>query len=226
MAKARFAPKPLKWVLLVALLGVGLWYAFDAVVYAMVRERPSHDSWFRTLSAFIHLAVATPLLVLAPLQFSRRVRARIPIWHRRVGRMFLACSLLAAAGAVYLGATFERVGSRIPLVLFGLLWFAFSISAWATARRRLFAAHERFVVRSYALALAFVFVRLLGEFQDVLFPFMADEALRDTSREWLSFVLPLLAVEARYTWWPSLGGLRARSSATPRHVPAAASTAN
>jgi hypothetical protein len=225
MAKARFAPKPLKWALLVVLLGVGLWYALDAVLYAVVRERPSHDPWFRTLSSFIHLAVATPLLLLAPFQFSRRVRARTPIWHRRIGRTFLTCSLVAAAGAVYLGATFERVGSRIPLVLFGLLWFGFSTSAWVTARRGLFLAHERFVVRSYAIALAFVLVRLLGEFQDVLFPFMVDQALRDTSREWLSFVLPLLAVEIGYTWWPSLGGVRTRSRVQSANAPITASAA-
>ncbi len=223
MAKVRFAPKPLKWALLVALLGVGLWYALDAVVYAVVRERPSHESWYRTLSSFVHLAVATPLLLLAPLQFSRRIRGSKPIWHRTMGRVFISCSLVAAAGAVYLGATFERVGSRIPLVLFGLLWLAFSTAAWITARRGLFLAHERFVVRSYALALAFVIVRLLGEFQDVLFPFMVDQALRDTSREWLSFVLPLLVVEVGYTWWPSLGGFRARLPVRPAHASVTAS---
>lgn len=211
MANARIAPRPLKWALLAALLALGLWYAFDAVVYAFDRERLAHDAWYRTLSSYIHLAVATPLLLLAPFQLSRRVRARAPAWHRRIGRTFLSCSILAATGAVYLGATFERVGSRIPLVLFGTLWFAFSVSAWLTARRGLFPAHERFVVRSYALALAFVFVRLLGEFQDILFPFMLDQALRDTSREWLSFVLPLLAVETWYNWWPSLGVVRTRS---------------
>lgn len=205
MAEVRIAPKPLKWALLIVLLGAGLWYAYDAVFYAFVRERPSHESWFRELSSYIHLAVAVPLLLLAPFQFSRRVRARAPRWHRRIGRVFLTCSLLAAAGAVYLGGTFDNIGSRIPLVLFGSLWFAFSVSAWVTARRRLYSAHQRFVVRSYALALAFVFVRFLGEFQDILFPFMTDQALRDTSREWLSFVLPLLVVEAWHNWWPSLG---------------------
>lgn len=225
MAKVRFAPKPLKWSLIVALLGVGLWYALDAVVYAVVRERPSHEPWFRTLSSFVHLTVATPLLLLAPLQFSRRVRAMKPAWHRAIGRVFLSCSLVAAVGAVYLGATFERVGSRIPLILFGVLWFAFSTSAWITARRGLFTAHERFVVRSYALALAFVIVRLLGEFQDALFPFMTDQALRDASREWLSFVLPLLAVEVRYTWWPSLGFFRTRSPARATHASATAPAA-
>src|SRR5690606_24456500 len=100
--------------------------AVDAIAYAVVRERPIHDPWFRTIGSYIHLAVATPLLLLAPVQLSRRVRATWPIWHRRVGRVFLTCSLLAAVGAIHLGSTFERAGSRVPLVLFGLLWLAFS----------------------------------------------------------------------------------------------------
>jgi hypothetical protein len=71
---------------------------------------------------------------------------------------------------------------------------------------------------SYAIALAFVFVRLLGEFQYVLFPFMPDQALRDATREWLSFVLPLIAVEAWCSWWPSIAVARHRHTAA---VPAA-----
>lgn len=208
MARLRFAPRPFKWLLLSTLLGLGLWYALDAVIYAFLRERPAEESWMRTAGSFVHLAVATPLLLIAPLQFSRRVRARWPHWHRRVGRVYLSFAAVAAIGAMYLGATFERVGSRVPLVVFAILWLAFSLAAWTCARRRAFSAHERFVMRSYAIALAFVFVRLLGQFQDTLFPFMPDPELRDTTREWLSFVLPLIAVEGWCSWWPSLRGAR------------------
>ena len=54
------------------------------------------------------------------------------------------------------GATIEYEGSRIPLVLFGLVWFALSATAWRCAVRRDFGAHERFMIRGYALAMAFV----------------------------------------------------------------------
>jgi hypothetical protein len=203
-ARQRFPPRPFKWLLLAILLGLGLWYAADSVIYAFVRERSADESGMRTFGSFAHLIVATPLLLLAPLQFSRRLRARYPQWHRWAGTCFLSFSIAAALGAAYLGATFERIGSRTPLVIFAVLWLAFSLAAWVCARRRAFAAHERFVIRSYGVALAFVFVRVLGEFQDSLFFFMTDQALRDTTREWLSFVVPLLAIEAWCSWWPSL----------------------
>lgn len=215
--RPQFAPRPFKWLVIGVLLGLGLWYAADAVIYAFIRERSAEEPWIRTFGSFVHLFVATPLLLIAPLQFSRRVRAHWPRWHRRIGRLYLSFAMLAAIGAIYLGATFERVGSRIPLVIFAILWLAFSLAAWVCARRRAFPVHERFVIRSYAIALAFVFVRLLGEFQDDLFPFMQDQELRDTTREWLSFVLPLIAVEAWFSWWPSLRSARHRGpAAAPR----------
>lgn len=212
-SSTNFPAKPLKWLLLVVLLALGLWYASDAVTYAFVRERPAEEPWVRTAASFLHLAAAAPLLLIAPLQFSRRFRARWPRWHRRVGRTYLSFAIVAALVAVYLGTTFERLGSRTPLFIFALLWLAFSAAAWFCARGGAFATHERFVVRSYALALAFVFVRLLGEFQDLLFPFMPDQALRDTTREWLSFVLPLIAVEVWYNWWPALRAVASNAGA-------------
>lgn len=204
LSSPRYPAKPFKWLLLMTLVLFGLWYAVDAVVYAFIRDRPIEEPLFRTAASYLHLAVATPLLLIAPLQFSRRFRAQYPLWHRRIGRTYLSFAIVAALVAAYLGVTFERLGSRTPLLIFALLWLAFSLAAWFCARRGAFATHERFVVRSYALALAFVFVRLLGEAQDLLFPFMPDPDLRDTTREWLSFILPLLAVEAWYSWWPSL----------------------
>ncbi len=81
-------------------------------------------------------------------------------------------------GAMYLGLTFESAGRRIPLFVFATLWLAFSMAAFVCARRRAFAAHERFVVRSYVIALAFVFVRVMGEAQESIFAFMPDPELR------------------------------------------------
>lgn len=213
-----YPAKPFKWLLLAMLVALGLWYAADAVIYAFVRERPIEESWVRTAASILHLAAATPLLLMAPLQFSRRLRARFPRGHRRIGRTYLGFAIVAALVAIYLGTTFERPGSRTPLLIFALLWLAFSVAAWVCALRGAFVAHERFVVRSYALALAFVFVRLLGEAQDVLFPFMQDQALRDTTREWLSFVLPLIVVETWHSWWPSLrAALLTRATSVPNN---------
>lgn len=54
------------------------------------------------------------------------------------------------------------------------------------------------------IALAFVFIRIMGEAESSLFAFLPDAELRGVTPEWLSFVIPILAVESWYTRWPAL----------------------
>lgn len=209
----KFEPKPFKWLLLMALFLLGVWFLANEIVYAVTRDRAG-EPMLRSAILIAHLASAFPLLLLPPWQFSRRVRARWPAWHRRAGQVYLGGAVVAAMGAMYLGPTFESAGRRVPLFVFATLWFAFSAAAWVCARRRAFAAHERFVVRSYAIALAFVFVRIMAEAQESVFAFLPDAELRGVTREWLSFVLPLLAVEAWYSWWPAVRSASPKTAGT------------
>ena len=203
-------PRPLKWLLWVVLVALSAWYLYDNVIYAFVRDRTG-ETIGRTLSRFAHLLAAVPLLLIAPLQFSRRVRMHWPRWHRLAGQAYLVGAMIGALLAVYLGVTIRYEGSRIPLALFGMVWLGFSIAAWTCARRRDFVAHERFMIRGYVLAMAFVWVRAMYDFQEEMFPFITNVDVRDTTREWLSFVAPLLIVETWLSWWPALD--RARRSA-------------
>jgi hypothetical protein len=209
--------RPLKWIALLVLFVAGLWFVGNDVLYAIGRDRAG-ESELRTSVLLAHLVVATPLLFIAPLQFSRRIRQHRPKWHRRLGTAYLAFALLAALGAIHLGFTYEGAERRVPLVLFATLWVAFTIGAWVCARNHAYAAHERFVVRGYGVALAFVLVRLLGEFQEPLFAFLPEKAVRDSTREWLSFVLPLLAIESWYSWWPAMRGSRRDKKVVPDAV--------
>lgn len=202
-------PKPWKWLLWTALIVLSAWYLVDNVVYAFVRDR-TDEAFLRTASRFVHLFAAVPLLLLAPVQFSRRVRQRWPRWHRRAGQVYLVAALIGALLAIHLGVTIKYEGSRIPLALFGCVWLGFSVAAWVCVRRRDFVAHERFMIRGYVLAMAFVWVRMMYDFQHEMFPFIVDDAVRDTTREWLSFVAPMLVVETWLSWWPALRVARNR----------------
>lgn len=193
-----------RWrVFWIVFLAVASWFVIDDVT-PIAREylKPGFVPTLRQVSASLHFLLALPILLFAPLQFSTALRMRQPRLHRWLGTVFLASSILAALIAIHLGVTIRFTGSRVPLVLFGLLWLCFSIAAWQTARRRDIVAHRKFVVRSIGLALAFVWVRALGVWEDQLFGFMKVE-LRGTTREWLSFVLPLVVIETWFTWWPA-----------------------
>lgn len=78
--------------------------------------------------------------------------------------------------------------------MFGGIWIGFSVAAWICARKRDFANHRKFVISSFTIGLAFVWVRVLGAFDKQLF-FIDSQEARDTTQEFLSFVIPLLVVE-------------------------------
>jgi len=178
------------------------YFALEAVLGIVFRE-PGDVTPSRALWLALHAATALPLLAIAPLQFIASLRRARPAVHRWLGRFFLGASVLGAGSAVYLAFEFPLEGSRLPLVLFGILWGAFAVIAWIAAAKGDFDTHRAFVIRTFALAFAFVWVRALRVAEDPLLFFISDEVMQDVTREWLSFVVPLIIVEVWLSWWPA-----------------------
>lgn len=190
------------WLVLLALIA---WYVVEALSYAATRElQPGATTLNRQIWYVTHVAMALPILLIAPLQFLPTLRGQHPVLHRQLGRAFLTMSMVAGAMAVWLGATIQYQGSRIPLVIFGLVWIGFSAAAWLCAVKRDYVSHRKFVIRSFAIGLAFVWVRILGDVDGTLFSFISNDEVRDSTSEFLSFVLPLLVTETWLTWAPAL----------------------
>ena len=181
------------------------WFLYDSIIYVASRDpQPGATFLNRQLWYLAHMAIATPILVIAPIQFIAQIRKSQPRVHRWLGRAFLTASIIAGVLAIWLGATIQYEGSRVPLAMFGGLWIFFSAVAWICARKRDFANHRRFVIRSFAIGLAFIWVRILGELDDYLFSFIKNQDVADATQEFLSFVIPMLIVEAWLSWVPAL----------------------
>lgn len=206
MTKA-FAPRgtvgrKVVWLVLVALSAYYLWRAVTFRFLTPGRLGP--DLFNKQLWYVAHLAAALAVLVGGPLQFIPSLRAKRPRLHRLIGRWYVGGATVAALTAIYLGATIEYEGSRLPIVLLGLLWLFFTLAAWRSAVARNFSAHRLFMIRSYGLALVLVWLRVMFDFQDWLFFYVKDEAMRDATREWASWVVPLLVLELWLSWVPLL----------------------
>lgn len=194
----------LKRLLWIAVLLLSGYYLYRAVNYRFLTpgqlgpDLLNKQFWFAA-----HLIAAIPVLVGAPLQFTPKIRDSRPQLHRVLGRIYVAGASLAALTAIYLGATIELEGSRLPIVILGCLWLFFTLCAWRSAVNGNFVAHRLFMIRSYGLALVLVWLRLLGDIPaDVLFFYIQNDAIRDTTLEWLSWVLPLLILEFWLSWLP------------------------
>lgn len=202
-SRTRIAPGWLGLWGVIALAAV--WFLYESAVYVATREPQPGATWLnRQLWYFAHMGIATPILLIAPLQFAAGVRNRNPALHRLLGRVFLVSSIAAGLLAIWLGATIQYQGSRIPLSLFGIVWIGFSLAAWLCALKRDIPNHRKFVIRSFAIGLAFIWVRIIGAFDKQLFFFIDNQEVRDTTQEFLSFVIPLLVVEAWLSWVPAV----------------------
>ena len=195
------------WIAFWAIVLTGsLYFVYESVDYALYRDAgpAAEPISARRLVAYFHAAIAIPILFLAPLQFHPGIRQRYPVVHRWTGRVFIIASILAASFAIVLSFGYDPAASRPALFVFGIVWIFFSLAAWLTVRRKDFVSHRKFMIRSVAVGFAFVWVRLMRVTEDWFLFFIEGDVMRLVAREYLCFIVPLLAVEIWLTYWPSL----------------------
>jgi hypothetical protein len=191
---------------MVALLSVvvGLW-----IVIRILRLHADSGEWqyliatgaigqtpaFR-ISFFVHLATATPVVLLGWIQFIPALRRRWPQAHPWVGRIYVGLVLLAAAPSG-LGLAFGAAGGWVAAVAFFIvcpLWWWVTWRAWRRILRRDIAGHERMMIRSYALSFGAVSLRLWMFVMGGLLEWQTQWAY--ATCVWLAWGVNLLVAEA------------------------------
>ena len=209
----------LLYLWLAALAALSAYYLYRAVDYRFLQaDRLGPTLFNKQLWYSSHVLLALPVVFGAPLQFLPGLRQSAPRIHRWIGRVYVFGASGAAMLAIYLGATTEYEESRLSIVITGALWLFFTLAAWRAAVAKNFVAHRAFMIRSYTLALVLVWLRVMYDFQDYLFFYVQGEQARDGTREWASWVIPLLLVELWISWLPQVrrgGSLKAKPARGP-----------
>jgi uncharacterized membrane protein len=111
---------------------------------------------------FIHVAGAATALLIGPLNFVGALRRRAPAVHRWVGRVYIAGCLIGGLGGLV--CAFGSTAGPVATAGFGSLavfWIVFNTLGYLTARRRRrFADHRAWMIRSFALTFGAVTLRL------------------------------------------------------------------
>jgi uncharacterized membrane protein len=98
-------------------------------------------------------------LLLAPMQFSERLRKRFVWLHHYVGRIYVAGALVLAPFGFYIQYFQERIGSprsfTVLAAVDAVLLMVTTGVAFLFAIRRNIAQHRQWMMRSYAVALVF-----------------------------------------------------------------------
>ena len=105
------------------------------------------------------------VLLIAPLQFSGRLRRRFPRLHRLGGRLYVAGVVILAPLGAYIQYFQERLGAPRSFTVLGVvdaaLLLATTLIGFVFAYKRKIAQHRQWMIRSYAVALVFIEARFI-----------------------------------------------------------------
>lgn len=142
-----------------------------------------------------HVFFAIPALLLGPWLFWPRFRAQFASWHRNCGKIYVICCLLSAASSLPLGlGNSVGVVPRVGFSMLAVCWFFFTYTAYLAARRKDFANHRRWMMRSYACTYAFVNVKMYA-LSMLFYGFTTDVWILQTLQSCVSWTTNLLIVE-------------------------------
>jgi uncharacterized membrane protein len=108
-----------------------------------------------------HVMSASVAMVTAVAQIWPGLRAKRPVLHRRVGRVYVSTAIPAAACAMVIGAA-TPFGPFLAVsnVLLATMWLWFTVNGYLAARQRRFAQHRRHMILSATLALSIITNRI------------------------------------------------------------------
>jgi uncharacterized membrane protein len=113
------------------------------------------------LVVLAHFAGGGIALALGPFQFSASQRARRPVRHRWMGRVYVSAILVGGtAGLVLSGLSQGGVVAHTGFALLAVCWLLSTTAAFMAIRRGDTLIHQQWMTRSFALTLAAVTLRL------------------------------------------------------------------
>ncbi len=181
------------WFLIMLLsVGVGGYALYHAATgfEHLPLTNPMFDPW----GLRVHVAASGVAMLLGAFQFFRPLRRKAPALHRWMGRIYILACIVGglAGGAIALSSTAGPIAGW-GFFLLAVLWVPFTMMAWVSAMRRDFDAHERWMIRSFALTFAAVTLRIYLPVASVMSHGFPLEAYRIIA--WAAWVPNLIVAE-------------------------------
>lgn len=111
---------------------------------------------------FVHVYTSMFVLVSAIIQFSSYARKYFPTIHKISGRVYVVTILLLSGPTGLVMGYYANGGpfAQIAFCLLAILWMAFTFKGFTAVREGNITAHKKWMMRSYALTLSAISLRL------------------------------------------------------------------
>jgi uncharacterized membrane protein YozB (DUF420 family) len=109
----------------------------------------------------VHIAGAVVALLVGSFQFLPALRRGLRRPHRWIGRVYVVgCLVGGTAGLILAPGSFAGPVATAGFGLLAILWIGFTLLGWRSAVKGRFVEHRRWMIRSWALTLAAVTLRI------------------------------------------------------------------
>lgn len=146
-------------------------------------------------SFYIHISTCLVVIISGLLQFSKFILTQTPSMHRALGKIYVLCVLTLSAPSGLIMGIYANGGfwSKTSFVLISIGWWFFTFKAFRLIRKQQIEKHIQFMIRSYALTLTALTLRLYV----LVFPHFFILPAKDmyTLVAWLSWIPNLIVAE-------------------------------
>jgi hypothetical protein len=147
------------------------------------------------IAFFIHVYTSIFLVAFGWMQFSTYIRNKYKYFHRNVGKFYILVILLFSGPSGLVMSYYANGGiiSQTAFIILSVLWMLFTYLSYHYARKLDFKKHQQFAIRSFALTLSAISLRLFKYIIVFLFQPLPMDTYRIVS--WLGWTFNLLLAE-------------------------------
>ncbi len=132
----------------------------DNVQFLVLKQAYVHNAVWKT-AFYIHVFSAVVALLAGFTQFSSDFLRDSPKAHRLIGKIYVANIVFINFPVGLIMGVYANGGlpGKTAFLLLDILWFVFTLKAYSCARKRRFADHKNYMIRSYALTFSAITLR-------------------------------------------------------------------
>lgn len=144
---------------------------------------------------YTHISTSLLVLLFGLIQFSRKMLIGYKNIHRTLGKVYILLVLFFSAPSGLIMAFYANGGfwPKVSFALTSVLWWWFSYKAFIEVKNGNYTSHMHYMVRSYAMTLSAISLRLYVLFLPIFIQLHAKDMY--TLVAWLSWVPNLILAE-------------------------------
>jgi uncharacterized membrane protein len=164
------------------------------VDFLLTKQNILHFSHWR-YAFYLHISFCLFILPLGAIQFIKIKSLKWKKVHKILGKIYVTLVLFICAPSGLIMALHANGGiaAKISFTITAILWWYFTIIAYFKIRERNWYAHQAYMIRSYALTLSAITLRLYVLFLPKFIPLQG--AIMYVTVAWLSWIPNLIFAE-------------------------------